>query len=103
MGRKRKLDKLSLDMIECEKAGYGCHYGRWKAAQTNPVVKKEESIPKGWKKCEYCGKVFKPKCGQRFCEPYCRSEAYKPKLNAQRRAYMRDYREREIAGDTKGG
>lgn len=33
MAKKRKLDKLDLEMIECEKAGFGCHYGRWKATQ----------------------------------------------------------------------
>ena len=47
MARKKILDKLSLDMIECEKAGYGVHYGAWKATQTKPVII-EKKIPEGW-------------------------------------------------------
>ena len=51
MAKKRELDKLSLDMIECKKAGFGCHYGAWKALQGN-TIKKEEGIPEGWQVCK---------------------------------------------------
>lgn len=90
---KKELDNLSRDMIECEKAGYGCHYGRWKAAQTNPAVKKEDVVPKGWKKCAYCGKLFKGRADKKYCEDYCRNEAYKS--NPKKRAYEKAYRERK--------
>ena len=74
--KKKKLDKLSLDMIECEKAGYGVHYGAWKATQTNPVII-EKRIPEGWLVCQWCGKPFKPKTKrpQKYCEAICQKQA----------------------------
>ena len=39
--KKKELDKLSLDMIECEKAGFGVHYGAWKAAQEEKARKEK--------------------------------------------------------------
>ena len=45
MSKKKKLDKLSLDMIECKKAGYGCHYGAWKATQDRLVAIQKKKIP----------------------------------------------------------
>ena len=76
MAKKKELDKLSLDMIECEKAGFGCHYGAWKATQTKPVVI-EKKIPDGWLICEYCGKPYKPKTKrpQKYCEATCQGRA----------------------------
>lgn len=38
MARKKKLDKLSLDMIQCAKDGFGCKYGRWKATQKAVII-----------------------------------------------------------------
>lgn len=96
MAKKKELDKLSLDMIECEKAGYGCHYGAWKAAQENPVkVEKKQEIPEGWLVCQHCGKAFKPKTKklQKFCEPYCQKESQRERDRQRRREYMRKYRE----------
>jgi hypothetical protein len=88
MGRKKKkeLDKLSLDMIECEKAGFGCHYGRWKATQ-QPAKIIPVAIPDGWKACEFCGKPFKRTQGKRFCDLYCRNKAYAGKKRQNNAAY----------------
>lgn len=94
---RKKLDKLSKDMIQCAKDGFGVHYGRWKATQEVVVPVKVDEIPKGWKICEYklCGKPFKPKQGKRFCCDVCRVKAYyetgKP---AQQ---MKEYREKKRA------
>lgn len=73
---KRELDKLSLDMIECKKAGFGCHYGAWKATQ-KPVAIKEHGIPEGWRVCAYCGIPFKPttKRKQTYCDAVCQRQA----------------------------
>lgn len=78
MARKKQLDKLSLDMIECEKAGYGVHYGAWKATQ-KPVKIEPKGIPEGWLVCEYCGTPFKPKTKRKqfYCGAYCQHEAQK--------------------------
>ena len=93
---KKELDKLSRDMIECEKAGFGVHYGRWKATQ-KPVKKIPVLIPEGWKPCEFCGKPFKRNHAQRFCDLYCRNMAYKEKETRIKAEYMRGYRERQKA------
>lgn len=98
MRKKRELDKLSLDMIECEKAGYGCHYGAWKATQS--PVKIEKKIPEGWLVCKNCGKAFKPKTKRKqlFCEVSCQKAAYEEKRKEQHAEYMRTYRERQKEG-----
>ena len=98
MRKKRELDKLSLDMIECEKAGYGCHYGAWKATQS--PVQIEKKVPDGWLVCKNCGKPFKPKTKRKqlFCEIACQKEAYKEKYKEKKTEYMRTYRERQKEG-----
>jgi hypothetical protein len=77
MARKKKeLDNLSKDMIQCAKDGFGCHYGRWKATQPIVAVVKDDTLPDGWKLCEYCGKPFKGISPKRFCDVLCRNKAY---------------------------
>lgn len=75
---KREPDNLALDMIQCKKDGYGCHYGKWKAMQEEVIIEKSEALPEGWKICQNCGKPFKPGYHgdrQRYCEYYCQKEA----------------------------
>jgi hypothetical protein len=63
-------------MIQCKADGYGVHYGAWRAAQGGVFLMKEDTIPAGWKKCEYCGEVYKPsRSDQKFCGAYCQSQA----------------------------
>lgn len=96
MAVEKQLDKLSLDMIECEKAGYGVRYGSWKATQTNQVVV-EQKIPEGWLVCEYCGKAFKPKTKkkQRFCEVECQNKSYQERNPGYNKKRVRECRERK--------
>ena len=103
MARKKKLDKLSLDMIQCEKDGFGVHYGKWKATQEPVNIAKEEEIPEGLYKCQQCGKVFKPtiKRPQKFCDYVCREKSYFPKRKIQQAEYMIGYRERKRAESGK--
>lgn len=79
MAEKRQRTKLELDMIQCEKDGYGVRYGLWKAAQKPvPIVKKE--IPEGLRVCVGCGKPFKPKTPhskQLYCDVTCQKECYR--------------------------
>ena len=100
MAKKNELDKLSLDMIECEKAGYGCRYGKWKAMQPNVKDnQKDDVLPKGWALCEHCGKPFKKHDSrQRYCDIYCRTEAYKDthrRLNRESEQRRREEKKRE--------
>ena len=96
MAKKKETDKLLLDMIQCEKDGFGVHYGRWKAMQNPVKVVKEEEIPEGWCRCQHCGRIFKPtiKRPQKFCDYVCRREAYAEKGKEVSAKYMRGYRER---------
>lgn len=78
---KKELDKLSLDMIQCENDGYGVHYGRWKAAQ--PIVKPVE-VPEDWKVCRQCGKAFKPNVKhQKYCCRVCCNKARQKRRRAE--------------------
>lgn len=85
---KKQLDKLSLDMIECAKAGFGVHYGRWKATQ---IPKKIEplGIPEGWLVCAQCGTPFKPKTKRKqyYCEAQCQAAAQKLRDKEKRKIY----------------
>lgn len=92
------MDKLSLEMIQCQKDGYGVHYGRWKAKQ--PVIKPApvEVLPEGWKACPHCGKWFEPKHhNQKYCDAVCCYNAQKVKDRSSKAAYDREYRARKKA------
>lgn len=58
MAKKKDLSPLDLDLIQCEKDGFGCHYGKWKATQQ--AKKAEAKEPKLIIKriCENCGIEF---------------------------------------------
>ena len=95
---KKELDKLSLDMIQCEKDGYGVHYGAWKATQ--PIAKPNtvEVLPDGWKLCAHCGKPFKPNVPyQKYCEALCGREAQTKRYKSKWAAYMKERRAKEKA------
>ena len=90
---KNNLSNLDRDMIQCEKDGYGCHYGRWKATQEQkPTIKKP--IPENALICKHCGKPFIPNKirTQKFCDMECQREAYKLKHNK----YMVEWRKRKL-------
>ena len=71
----KELDQLSLDVIQCMKDGFGCHYGAWKATQ-DPVRIEKNGIPEGWNVCVYCGTAFKPttKRKQLYCGAWCQRQ-----------------------------
>ena len=85
---RKKTDKLAEDVKKAIAAGMS--YGKWKATQE--PVKPEKTIPEGWKVCEYCGKPFKPVGGQKFCEIYCREQAYSKKASDIRAEYRKKWR-----------
>ena len=102
MARKKQLDKLSLDMIQCKKDGYGVHYGKWKANQ-KPVEIEPDDTPDGWRVCAHCGKPFKPKTKriQLYCEAYCQMEAQRERYRLKHAQYQREWRERKAAEENK--
>ena len=93
MAKKKKMDKLSWENAHALAAGMS--YGKWKAMQEPvKIVPKTEST-EGWQPCEYCGTLFKPKKGKRFCCDECRREAYY--ATGKRAEMMREYREKRKA------
>ena len=64
---KKKLDNIDLEMIQCEKDGYGVHYGWWKAKQPIYVPPAKEM-----RVCKFCGKLFEPQTiRQKYCDSVC--------------------------------
>lgn len=96
---KKEMDKLSQDMMQCKKDGYGCNYGKWKALQENPLPKKKkDEIPEGWKVCKRCGNPFKPKTkNQSYCEYVCQRAETEERRKAKHLEVMKRYRERKKA------
>ena len=95
MAKKKELDNLSKDMIRCKADGFGCDYGRWKAAHDDTKEEPEvvEAAPQGWLICQHCGKPFKPKTNrkQKYCEFACQYEERKAKDRERNRERAREY------------
>ena len=83
------MDNLARDAMLENQARMS--YGKWKAMHPNTTTKKEDAIQDGWKVCEYCGKPFKG--GRRFCDIWCRTEAYKGRACEIKKEY---YRKRKL-------
>lgn len=96
------MDKLSQDMLQCEKDGFGVHYGAWKATQPKQEPQERE-LTDGWKRCEYCGKPFKKNRGMRFCDVYCRTQAYEDKAKVIRAEYYIKSKKKKLACATGTG
>ena len=89
MGRKKKPDKLAQDAAKALAAGLS--YGKWRAMQQ--PVETEKGIPEGYKICPQCGKKFKAGNNKKFCEEYCRQQAYR--YRAREIEMARYYRKKE--------
>jgi hypothetical protein len=89
MARKKQLDKLSLDMIQCKKDGYGVRYGAWKATQKDKPVKPiadTESDDLGCTRvCVWCGKEFyrADKRVRSYCSDECRQASHREHRSRQ--------------------
>lgn len=71
------MDNLSKCMIQCKKDGYGVHYGAWRAAQGDAPVFVDDTVPKGFTICPYCGKSFfqNGKRPRKYCDAVCQNMA----------------------------
>ena len=86
------MDRLAMNAMLARKANMS--YGKWKAMQ-EPVKIVAKPIPEGWRKCEYCGKPFKPVQGKRFCDLTCRNKAYESKAKEMQKAWYTKNKERK--------
>ena len=85
------MDRLARNAMLAKQAGMS--YGQWKALQPIVPVEKMEmkEPPKGWIKCEYCKKPFKPfNSMQKYCEVYCRERGYYEKRSENQREKARE-------------
>lgn len=74
-------------------------YGKWKALQ--PVVDIEKpDVPDGMVTCEWCRKPFKKRNHKRFCDDYCRTQAYAEKQKKYNAEMQRRWRQRQKEGKT---
>lgn len=64
----------------------GMSYGKWMSLQSVVQIKKKETIPEGWRKCERCGRPFNGKNKmQRFCDVTCQKQAYNEKVRKEKK------------------
>lgn len=79
MAKKKDLSPLDLDLIQCVKDGFGCHYGKWKATQEQKKIEPEQPNKFPVRICEYCCKEFTRKHFRpvRFCSDECRDSSYR--------------------------
>lgn len=82
------MDNLTMEMRICERAGFGCSYGKWKATQ--PI--KEKPIEKT-SACQWCGApITEIKNSKRFCNYECSNAAWKAqKFGRQNRTKNAEY------------
>lgn len=96
MAKKKEPDKLAQDAAAALAAGMS--YGKWKALQENPEPeKKKDGLPEGWKFCKRCGKPFKARKTQVYCEISCQRETAIEKDRERHNERQRQYRERKKA------
>ena len=74
--KKKELDQLTKDVINATAAGlsYGQYMSRKEHAPPAPV--------EGLKACKRCGKMFKPRTTQVYCDGNCQ---YLARLDAKRK------------------
>lgn len=74
------MDNLARNAMLAKQAGMS--YGQWKSLQ--PPDKIEKKIPEGWVVCKWCGKHFKPRTNQKYCDIDCRVYAYNAKIRKEK-------------------
>lgn len=97
---KKELDNLSLDMIECEKAGFGVHYGWWRSSLGyEKIERKTDVLQEGWRTCAFCGEPFKLSNkgkNRLYCDISCQRKASnKNRDKDKQKQYEIRYRERK--------
>ena len=92
MREEIEMDNLAKEAMLALQASMS--YGKWKALHQEVRPKVKKKIPEGWRACEHCGKLFKRKGAQRFCDAGCRNEAYRDKERAINTEYRRRQREK---------
>lgn len=75
MGRKRGPDNLDLDSRRAMDAGYGVHYGLYKAANPTTAYTQEEQPDTRVSFCRICRRKFQYRPRRKYCCPECVMEA----------------------------
>lgn len=94
--RCQPQDNLSMDVLDAQRLGYGCHYGHYKAdhpytqeANEDRLAVKPESPPKPRQVYEFycrgCGKKFTTTTAvRRYCSDECKAKKDGAKARAKR-------------------
>lgn len=98
--RCRIMDNIDRIMKEADRLGFGCSYGKYRAAYPgeSPAAKPaasppdQQALPKSKHVCKFCKKPFIPTHGgQQYCGPECR---YKNKRKKQN-----EYHRKKVSGE----
>lgn len=91
MGRRKILDRLTIDSISAEKAGMS--YGKWKAL--HPHTEVDEVPDADTRLCKVCGKPIRNMSGGKrrlYCSNECAYEALQERMRAR-------YYKKEVIAD----
>lgn len=86
--KNNEPDKLAQDAAAAKAANMS--YGQWKAMQ-EPVKIENPGIPENWKRCAYCGTLFRLATKRRkiYCCDACQRQDYYEK---SKKGKSNDYR-----------
>ena len=70
----------------------GVSYGKWMTMKKPGKIIPNKVIPKGWSACPKCGKIFKPKKNQVYCEISCQAAAQREKDREKNNERVREWR-----------
>lgn len=106
MARKEELDKLSRDMVQCEKDGFGVQYGRWMAYKEQQTKSFPTVLSKDTKENENEEQNVRlrvcPVCGESFMPPDNRNRVCcSPECKETRRLQQEKERRERRAGTTR--
>lgn len=107
----KHLDNLTRDVLEAERLGYGCHYGRYKAdhphtptaapAPRRAPEKDKTHISERPRTCAMCGKTFYSSNPRplKYCGPECAYEANQMHGKERYRRHREKMKQEEMKND----
>ena len=107
----KHMDNLTRDVLEAERLGYGCHYGRYKAdhPHTSPAEPAPRCVPKKDttpiserpRTCVMCGKTFYSSNPRplKYCGPECQYAANQMHVKERYRRNKEKMKQEEMEND----
>jgi hypothetical protein len=95
----KETNPIILDMRQCEKDGYGVHYGWWRAAGHKRNNEAESLREYETRICKRCGKRFSME-GRNAASLYCSPECQQ-KMQAERHYKKMKNKKRKTNGENE--